>query len=633
MNVRLFDIETDNLLDKVTKIHCLSYFDLNTGVKKTVTTYHEIREVFKDDCIWAGHNITRYDFPILFKLLGIPIPEFIIDTLPLSWYLFPERKRHGLEDWGEDLGVQKPLINDWNNLTIKEYTHRCETDVVINHKLWQKQLVYFRRLYPTLESFKAFLEYINFKMRCVLEQEETGLKLDIEYCAKIVEELEKEEQSKTKELESVMPKVAVKKTKSYTDVKVAEDGNVYTKGDLFFDSTKAIVQKELKLSKITGWEDPNSNSNIQLKEWLYTLGWVPEHIKHVRNKENNTVKKIPQIASKQGEGEVCPSIVKLFEKEPKLEVLSGLTVLTHRIGVLKGFLTDQKDGVLYPTMAGLTNTLRLKHKVVVNLPAVEKKYGKEIRSCLVANDDCVLIGSDMTNIEDRTKRHYIYKYDSKYVEDMNILGYDAHLEIAVLAEFMTIADMEFYKNYEKRVDSHELITDEEKKRFNRLKAIRTKAKITNFSATYKVGAEALARNAGIPLSQAKKLLKIYWERNKAILQVEKECKVISIGMDKWLQNPISKFWYSLRNEKDRFSTLNQGTAVYLFDMWVMEIRKLGIKVNLQYHDEILFNCPEDQVETTKQLIREATENVNKKIPLNVPIGCSIQVGKNYASVH
>ena len=91
----------------------------------------------------------------------------------------------------------------------------------------------------------------------------------------------------------------------------------------------------------------------------------------------------------------------------------------------------------------------MKHSVIVNLPGVDKKYGGDIRNCLIANDNEELCGSDLSNIEDRTKRHYIYDYDPQYVEEMNIEGYDAHLSIAILAGSMTEDEAEFYKWYEK----------------------------------------------------------------------------------------------------------------------------------------------------------------------------------------
>lgn len=617
MDCIVFDLECDNLLlDKITKLHCVSYFNSKEKVFETLTRPEDIINLFKEDYIFCGHNITRFDFPVLKKVLNIDPPEFMIDTLALSWYLYPNRLKHGLEGWGEDFGIKKPEIKDWSNLTVEEYSFRCEEDVKINTTLWNKQSKFLNSLYEG--DYKCLLEYLHFKMDCVKKQEEIGLKLDIDKINSLIGKWSPEISQKANDLKSVMPKVAVKRIKTYKNA-IEIDGNVSTEGDLFFQSfldKGGIKKEEIKLFKIVDWEDPNSASFKQLKDWLNNLGWKPKHIKHVRNKKTGEVKLIPQIKSQFEEGELCESIKELFIKEPKLELLEGLFIISHRLSILEGFLKDQRGGRIYPSMGGLTNTLRLKHKVVVNLPATYKKYGEDIRSCIIADEGCSLIGADLSNIEDRTKRHYIYKYDPDYVETMNTPGYDAHLELGVLAKFLTKEQAEAHKNG----------TED-------YKMIRNKAKITNFSATYKVGAEALARNANIKLSEARKLLKVYWDRNSAILDIEADCKIKQIGDSRWLLNPISGFWYSLRNDKDKFSTLNQGSAVFIFDMWLKEQIDLGIEVPFQYHDEDLLCVLNEEVQNTKLLIKQAIHNVNIKYPLNVSIGCSIEVGKNYSSTH
>jgi hypothetical protein len=45
----------------------------------------------------------------------------------------------------------------------------------------------------------------------------------------------------------------------------------------------------------------------------------------------------------------------------------------------------------------------------------------------------------------------------------------------------------------------------------------------------------------------------------------------------WQINPINKMWYSLRSDKDRFSTLIQGTGAYILDLWLYHAEKLAKK--------------------------------------------------------
>jgi DNA polymerase III alpha subunit (gram-positive type) len=83
-----------------------------------------------------GHNFIRYDAPVIERILGIKIKAKIVDTLALSWYLYQDILRHGLEQWGERLAIAKPKVEDWENACIQTYVHRCEEDVKINYSLW-----------------------------------------------------------------------------------------------------------------------------------------------------------------------------------------------------------------------------------------------------------------------------------------------------------------------------------------------------------------------------------------------------------------------------------------------------------------------------------------------------------------
>ena len=153
----------------------------------------------------------------------------------------------------------------------------------------------------------------------------------------------------------------------------------------------------------------------------------------------------------------------------------------------------------------------------------------------------------MSALEDTTKQHYMYFFDPEYVKQMRVPGFDPHLDIAVLAGMMTIEQSEDHKA--KRADYSQ---------------IRNKAKTVNFAGVYGAGPPKIALTTGMPLKQAQKLHKTYWQRNKSVKQVAASAKVKTLNIDgeeqMWLYNPVSGFWYTLRYEKDKFSTLNQGTG-------------------------------------------------------------------------
>lgn len=633
----VYDIECDGLLKNATKIHCLSiaWRDVHGSIRvKSTSDYDDMRRFFlNENILRIGHNITLYDERVIKKLLGIDTEKTmdqIIDTLALSWYLFPDRLKHGLEHWGYDLGIHKVEIKDWQNLTVEEYIHRCEEDVKINLTLWEncKNLLYI--LYDNDQNeMDRLIDYLQFKLECVKEQEETKIKLDIPLIKENLEKLKKEKENKENVLRSAMPKVPIKIKKKYKNVIILETGEFFQKGDMMYDhyfreGYKPKFEHEVELIK--GYKDPNPNSNDQKKSWLFQMGWVPEHFKYEKD-DDGKMRKIPQIGSKKKDGSVCDSVKKLFEKEPRLEVLEGLSVISHRIAILEGFLENQVDGFIEPSLGGLTNTLRLKHVNIVNLPGIDKKYGKEVRGSLIAGDGEILCGSDMSSLEDTTKQHYMYVYDPKYVMEMRTPGFDPHLDIGLMSGLITEDEVKFYKEFNKEKD--------DKKKYEEIKTKRHKAKTTNFSSIYGVGSDKLAREIGITNKEAKKLLEGYWKRNKAVKQVADACIVKQIGVQKWLFNPVSKFWYSLRAEKDRFSTLNQGTGVWCFDNYVREVRSRGIKISLQMHDEILFRMPNNAQDRKIIVTRleESIKSVNEQVKLNVPLGISMDFGHNYADCH
>lgn len=150
MNECVFDIETDNLLDSLTKLHVFSW-KLNDEPIQSTADPRVIREVMtQPDTLYIGHNIIMFDLPALRKLGIVDVSwQSCADTLGLSWTLFPDRVKHGLDPWGEDLGIMKPKVEDWQGLTYEEYAHRCSEDVAINHLLWLKIKEKLDELYGT----------------------------------------------------------------------------------------------------------------------------------------------------------------------------------------------------------------------------------------------------------------------------------------------------------------------------------------------------------------------------------------------------------------------------------------------------------------------------------------------------
>lgn len=608
----VFDIETDGL--DPTKIHVLSWED-ELGKIQHTHDYVAMRIFFEEATILIGHNIVRYDIPAVEKILGIKVSATLVDTLAVSWYINHTRPKHNLEGYGEYYNVKKPEITDWENLTKEEYAHRCNEDVKINVRLWRDLDIKLSKLYPDVNHKWDLLNYLTFKMQCAAEQEALKWKLDVDKANKYLAEWGDMKEDKIEQLAEAMPKRVLTKVQQRPKVMYKKDGELSSHGERFEELRKEYRQPENVQSFVvkTGEVRGNPSSPEQVKDWLYSIGWVPRTFKFVRGSDDQE-KQIPQI---RREGELCPSVKDLVSEDPAVSILDGLSVLSHRISVLKGMVDHEVDGYVQATVAGMTNTLRFKHaKPLVNIPSVEKPYGKEIRGCLTAPEGYTLCGADMTSLEDTTKRHYMKPLDPNYVAEMSKEGFDPHLDLAKHAGIITQDDIDKHNSGEKS-----------------LKSLRKNYKVVNYSATYGVGAAKLSRETGMSKKEAQKLLDAFWSRNWSVQKVATTLRKRELFGGMWVQNPVSGFWYSLRSEKDRFSTLNQGTGVYCFDNWVKKCREKGIKTVGQFHDEIIALVKEgDQIETAMNM-NYSIQELNEQLKLNVDLGVDAQFGKTYAEIH
>jgi len=606
------DLETDGLLDKLTKIHVFSWSVVGSGVVQSTSDLSTIQEILHKATTIVGHNIVAFDLPAL-QMFDIYTDASIIDTLPLSWYLEPTRGRHGLGDWGVTVGVPKPLVRDWDNLSYDYYKHRCEEDVKINLEVLSILERKLHRLYG--DDQKPLTDYLAFKMQCARDQEVYGWRLDVPKAQALQSTLQQLKETSELELSAAMPKKPITKVMNPPKVMRKKDGTLSSRGEAWYQLLKESYMPAYTMQPIVvlvGNEPGNPSSHQQVKDWLYDLGWKPQTFKYVRGESFGEERKIPQL---RDGADLCPSVLKLAEVEPSIKLLEDLTVTSHRLGVVNAYLECQKDGWLSAGISGLTNTFRFKHrKPLVNLPAVDKPWGTELRGCLIAPEGGVLVGCDMVSLEDTTKRHYMQPIDPDYVHEMQADGFDPHLDLAKHAGAVT----------------QEQINQHNAGEIN-LGSIRKGYKAANYACVYGVGAATLSRQTGLKTSASQALIKAYWGRNWAVEKIAETRKVREIKGEKWILNEVSGFWHNLRSEKDRWSTTNQSTGVYCFDQFVMLVKAAGEKVIGQFHDEIIVAT--DDKDKTERVLAESKDKLNHKMKLNVPLGVDYAAGNNYAEIH
>lgn len=626
----IVDIET-NGLENCTKVHCLSYTVVGEYELFTIYDYEEIADFFKQDAIYIGHYIGVFDFPTLNRLLGIDFANInFYDTLLLSQYLMPNRENYKLESFGEEYKILKTKVKQeqWDgNINDPDFRllmqERCEGDVKITANLWANISKRLSALYDRNEdSINSVLAHLSFKANRAYMQMVNPCTFDEAGAMDLLQELVRIKEEKVEVLRAAMPPNRKYSIKALPKVMTVKSGGLSAealKWFKFLEDNNIPKDNTKPIKYVSKTEEPNPNSWVQIKDWLFDLGWVPMTYKYVKDKKTQVVRKVPQIQIEvDGGKELCPSVLLLAEQEPAIEVLSGIGLLTHRIGVVSGFIEGSVNNTLPQVLAGLTNTLRWRHQKITNLVGVHKPYGKQLRSLFVKPPGKKVVGLDLSNLEVKLLQHYIWHIDNNYVKQLQDPDYDSHLALAVKAKFITPEQAIAHKKGE---EDHSIG--------------RKKAKIANFSCQYGVGTETLSRSLSIPQTEAQQLIDGYKEINWSISELaEQTITKSAFGLD-WIYNPVSGMWLNLRAKKDRVSTLVQSTAAFTLDTLNKYLIHYGVIINAETHDEDMFYCvdTEEDVQNTINLLNKCCAFMNRKLGLNVILSIDYNIGNSYGDVH
>lgn len=164
--------------------------------------------------------------------------------------------------------------------------------------------------------------------------------------------------------------------------------------------------------------------------------------------------------------------------------------------------------------------------------------------------------------------------------------------------------------------------------------MRSVGKMVNFAITYGVSAYGLAKRLAMSAQDAGELIKNYfvnYSRVKAYLDNITEF-AIKNGYTETIfgrKRDVPELKSSNRNtvEEGKRMAINapiQGSAADIIKLAMIDIDKKieGMKsmMILQIHDELVFEVPDEEMETLRNIIKESMENVIKmKVPLKVEI--------------
>ena len=178
--------------------------------------------------------------------------------------------------------------------------------------------------------------------------------------------------------------------------------------------------------------------------------------------------------------------------------------------------------------------------------------------------------------------------------------------------------------------------------------MRRTAKTINFGVIYGMSAFSLAKDLGISRSQAQNFIEMYFRTYSgvsafmtSVISSAENTGYVSTMFGR--RRPIMNIRSRNKLEKsgaERIAknTPIQGTAADIVKTAMLSVSgelyrtKSPAKLLLQVHDELIFECPDDQptIDQTLAIIREKMENAVK---LSVPLRVSIEYGKNWGEFH
>lgn len=407
--VFIFDIETDGLLDTLTKIHTISIYDTTNNTLKSYDK-QECKEAIEllDGSDICGHNIISFDIPAIQKLYPNFKPKSVTDTLVQLRLAYADVKdmdlvqkkiptklygSHSLKAWGYRLGVLKGDFgetSDWSEWS-KEMSEYCRQDVVVTKEIVE----HLKTKEAYLNCYASELEHRV--QEIISRQIRQGFKFNYDKAEELYFELLKRRAELLRQFKDVF--------KPYLEA----DGDVFipkvnnkSKG-----YEKGVALQKLKLVEFK----PSSRQHIayQFKK-LYD--WEPSVFTDSREPKIDT-----EVLDSLDYSE-AKLLNEYFLIEKRLaQLATGSQAWMSQVG---------KDGKIHGyvnTCGAVTGRMTHSNPNVAQVPSVsigkdgEYLYGSsggystECRELFEVPKGYKLVGCDASGLELRTLSHYLAYYD------------------------------------------------------------------------------------------------------------------------------------------------------------------------------------------------------------------------------
>lgn len=280
---------------------------------------------------------------------------------------------------------------------------------------------------------------------------------------------------------------------------------------------------------------------------------------------------------------------------------------------------DEKTGRVhtsYSQIGAVTGRLSSNNPNLQNIP-IRTETGRKVRNGFIAGKGNVLLAVDYSQIELRIVAHMAQDESmlSAFRVDEDIHATTAGAIYGVDSEAVT-------------------------------REMRRHAKAINFGLIYGMSAFGLTRSTELTLAEAETFVKAYFEKfpgvKKYLDGIKKQAASQGyvetlLGRRRYFPALQSKQNAMIKNREER-EAINapiQGTAADIMKIAMLKIppalekAKLKAKMLLQVHDEIVLECPKDELEKTAKVVKETMANAYQ---LDIPLSTEAKYGDNWGEM-
>jgi DNA polymerase I-like protein with 3'-5' exonuclease and polymerase domains len=628
----LFDLETDGLLQDVTKIHCISVMDVEDE-KVLRFTPENIKEGVAylqqaaDEGMLIGHNIISYDLAVIAKLYpGFTVDRTKVrDTIVESRLYFPDllvrdgsyikagvlpTKRvgsHALEAWGYRLGQMKgEYSGDFKQKWIDEHSEYpwLEYLETLTPKMAAKAIedkdkwiaAWGKENYPSGLEWQTYTEAMGdycdqdvIVTRAVmlhfnsLTYDPRALKLEHQvrwFCSMM-------ERSgfpfDVQAAGALYATLAAKREAIRVEM-------METFPPLVIERVSEKTGKRLKDKVI----EFNPGSRDQIAQRLTTkYGWVPK------------------VFTDGGKPQIDETILSKLDY-PEAKLLSEYFLLEKRCGQLgegnQAWLKVERNGRIHGsinTNGAVTGRCTHSSPNLGQVPNVSSEYGPECRALFHAGRGFKQVGADLSGLELRCLAHYMARWDGGEYGDV-VLNGDVHTKNQEAAGLPT----------------------------------RNDAKTFIYAFLYGAGDEKIGSIVGKGRVQGKKLKERFLEGLPALGKLK---SAVEKAADRGHLIGLDGRKVPIRSKHAALNTLLQGAGALISKRWVVEVFEEAERRGYVYgrdwylmayvHDEVQMAAKPEIAEGFGKMAVECARKAGEFFDFKCPIDAEYKVGDSWRDCH